>query len=331
MEGNARRVAVFIGAGAMLAALVGFTVWATSTPGQNNRAGFTAEAAGTSDTDASTSSTPPSTTTTTATSTRSATPDTDETGTRSPEADTADEPQAAASMPAGYVAEHDPYLPPHAVVAPAPGAAQASRVYRPTNIVPSSAAPAAAQQGPGSAPASATSTPGSVSQRPSEPTPGSTNNEPTTATPQGEQTTTPSPGGSASQPAEATDPERSSAAEPTKSPHQGAGVQGADVIDQGSQPAEHLPAGDAGAGAAGQAEEAPATPQGQEAQATAAGAAPAADGSAAPGQADTAADSAPAAQPPRVPGKEDVAGYPSVKEGTSAREVIDRFTSRVTR
>ena len=49
VEGTARRVAVFFGAGALLAALVGVTVWATSTPGHTNRAGFTAEAAGTTE------------------------------------------------------------------------------------------------------------------------------------------------------------------------------------------------------------------------------------------------------------------------------------------
>lgn len=247
MEGTARRVAVFIGAGALLAALVGFTVWATSSPGQNNRAGFTAEAAGTAGASATSTASSPTTATVTENQTqtrtvRSATNSADNNGGTDRAAGTAGQAgpgqqRPGASMPTGYNAAHDPYLPPHAVVAPAPESGQPSRVYRPSNIVPSSARPMTAQDTkPAAEPTPAG---GQTSARtPSQQTPDSTPSREPGESSVGQTSTpaAPAPGGSEAQPSEAAEPTHPPSAEPSKQPEQSPTTEASDESEQDPQP-----------------------------------------------------------------------------------------------
>ena len=211
MERTARRVAVFLGAGVLLAALVGVTVWATSAPGQNNRAGFTAEAAGTAE-PSSTSASPGETTPSGADDQGS---DDDSRTSRQHDdepADTGEAGRTAASAPSGYNAASDPYLPPHAVVSRAPRSGQSSRVYRPSNIVPSPARPTAVQGGtrPTAEPAPADGRPSAQTTSPQTPSGG--------ALPSATKPATPAPESSATQPSEAGEPVLPSAPDPRAEP-----------------------------------------------------------------------------------------------------------------
>jgi len=342
VEGTARRVAVFIGAGALLAAVVGFTVWATSAPGQNNRAGFTAEAAGTTGNSAASTTSSPTTETVTENLTHTRTvrsstnsPDNGPAAHHGADAGAAGSGagRAGASMPTGYNAAHDPYLPPHAVVAPAQESTQPSRVYRPSNIVPSPARPMAAPQGANPA---AEPTPASADNRTtSQQTPGSTPpREPGNGgAAQTSTAATPAPGGSEVQPSKRPDqpqttqqPEQS---EPTAQPGHGSGPSHVpDGIQEGTPSEPGSPAAQEdqrpemrmqGAGAAAQS--VPGTE-------SAADAAP--QGSAQPSEAPQTPDAATGGNeaPTPVAGKEDVAGYPREKEGVTARDVIDKITGR---
>lgn len=214
VEGTARRVAVFLGAGVLLAALVGVTVWATSAPGQNNRAGFTAQAAGTTEPTA----TPASPGETTPSDADDLTGDEGSHRNRQHDGDPADSPdagQTSASAPSGYNAAHDPYLPPHAVVTRAPQTAQPSRVYRPSNIVPSSARPSTDQGGTRQAaePAPTNERPSAPTSSPQAPSSGAQPSTTTPATP-----ATPAPESSATPPSEATEPALPSAPDPGVEP-----------------------------------------------------------------------------------------------------------------
>lgn len=316
MEGTARRVAVFIGAGALLAALVGFTVWATSSPGKNNRAGFTAEAAGTTGASATSTTSSPTTATVTENQTHtrtvrsSASAADNGSGAGAGAAGHADsgrpgQQRVGAAMPTGYNAAHDPYLPPHAVVAPAPESGQPSRVFRPSNIVPSSARPMAAPQG--TTPAAEPTPAGQTDARtPSQQTPGSTPpREPESSAAQTSTPDTPAPGGSEVQPqtTEAPD-EASSESEQTPQPGNGSGPShGPDDMD-GTGGSNGIQVAEPSAAEA---------PDAQEAQT------PDADAAEAP------------ASPTRVAGKEDVAGYPQEKDGMTARDVFDKITGRETK
>lgn len=342
VEGTARRVAVFIGAGALLAAVVGFTVWATSAPGQNNRAGFTAEAAGTTGNSAASTTSSPTTETVTENLTHTRTvrsstnsPDNGPAAHHGADAGAAGSGagRAGASMPTGYNAAHDPYLPPHAVVAPAQESTQPSRVYRPSNIVPSPARPMAAPQGANPA---AEPTPASADNRTtSQQTPGSTPpREPGDGgAAQTSTAATPAPGGSEVQPSKRPDqpqttqqPEQS---EPTAQPGHGSGPSHVpDGIQEGTPSEPGSPAAQEdqrpemrmqGAGVAAQS--VPGTE-------SAAAAAP--QGSAQPSEAPQTPDAATGGNkaPAPVAGKEDVAGYPREKEGVTARDVIDKITGR---
>lgn len=331
VEGTARRVAVFIGAGALLAAVVGFTVWATSAPGQNNRAGFTAEAAGTTGNSAASTTSSPTTETVTENLTHTRTvrsstnsPDNGPAAHHGADAGAAGATgsgagRAGASMPTGYNAAHDPYLPPHAVVAPAQESTQPSRVYRPSNIVPSPARPMAAPQGANPA---AEPTPASADNRTtSQQTPGSTPpREPGNGgAAQTSTAATPAPGGSEVQPSKRPDqpqttqqPEQS---EPTAQPGHGSGPSHVpDGIQEGtpSEPGS------------------PAAQEDQRPEMRMQGAGAAAQGSAQPSEAPQTPDAATGGNkaPAPVAGKEDVAGYPREKEGVTARDVIDKITGR---
>lgn len=236
-------------------------------------------------------------------------------------------------MPTGYNAAHDPYLPPHAVVAPAQESTQPSRVYRPSNIVPSPARPMAAPQGANPA---AEPTPASADNRTtSQQTPGSTPpREPGDGgAAQTSTAATPAPGGSEVQPSKRPDqpqttqqPEQS---EPTAQPGHGSGPSHVpDGIQEGSPSEPGSPAAQEdqrpemrmqGAGVAAQS--VPGTE-------SAADAAP--QGSAQPSEAPQTPDAATGGNkaPAPVAGKEDVAGYPREKEGVTARDVIDKITGR---
>ena len=331
VEGTARRVAVFIGAGALLAAVVGFTVWATSAPGQNNRAGFTAEAAGTTGNSAASTTSSPTTETVTENLTHTRTvrsstnsPDNGPAAHHGADAGAAGATgsgagRAGASMPTGYNAAHDPYLPPHAVVAPAQESTQPSRVYRPSNIVPSPARPMAAPQGANPA---AEPTPASADNRTtSQQTPGSTPpREPGDGgAAQTSTAATPAPGGSEVQPSKRPDqpqttqqPEQS---EPTAQPGHGSGPS---HVPDGMQEGTPSEPGS------------PAAQEDQRPEMRMQGAGAAAQGSAQPSEAPQTPDAATGGNkaPAPVAGKEDVAGYPREKEGVTARDVIDKITGR---
>lgn len=331
VEGTARRVAVFIGAGALLAAVVGFTVWATSAPGQNNRAGFTAEAAGTTGNSAASTTSSPTTETVTENLTHTRTvrsstnsPDNGPAAHHGADAGAAGAAgsgagRAGASMPTGYNAAHDPYLPPHAVVAPAQESTQPSRVYRPSNIVPSPARPMAAPQGANPA---AEPTPASADNRTtSQQTPGSTPpREPGNGgAAQTSTAATPAPGGSEVQPSKRPDqpqttqqPEQS---EPTAQPGHGSGPSHVPAGIQEGTPSEPG---------------SPAAQEDQRPEMRMQGAAAAPQGSAQPSEAPQTPDAATGGNkaPAPVAGKEDVAGYPREKEGVTARDVIDKITGR---
>lgn len=211
MERTARRVAVFLGAGVLLAALVGVTVWATSAPGQNNRAGFTAEAAGTAE-PSSTSASPAETTPSGSDDQGS---DDDSRTSRQHDgepADTGEAGRTAASAPSDYNAASDPYLPPHAVVSRAPRSGQSSRVYRPSNIVPSPARPTAVQGGtrPTAEPAPANGRPSAQTTSPQTPSGG--------AQPSATKPAAPAPESSETQPSEAGEPVLPSAPDPGAEP-----------------------------------------------------------------------------------------------------------------
>lgn len=342
VEGTARRVAVFIGAGALLAAVVGFTVWATSAPGQNNRAGFTAEAAGTTGNSAASTTSSPTTETVTENLTHTRTvrsstnsPDNGPAAHHGADAGAAGSGagRAGASMPTGYNAAHDPYLPPHAVVAPAQESTQPSRVYRPSNIVPSPARPMAAPQGANPA---AEPTPASADNRTtSQQTPGSTPpREPGDGgAAQTSTAATPAPGGSEVQPSEATEPTHTPAAEPSKRPDQPQTTQQPEQSEPTAQPGHgsgpsHVPDGIQEGSPSEPGSPAAQEDQRPEMRMQGAGAAP--QGSAQPSEAPQTPDAATGGNkaPAPVAGKEDVAGYPREKEGVTARDVIDKITGR---
>lgn len=151
MKPTTRRVAVYFAAGLLLAAAVGVAVWAGSSTGQSNRAGFTAQAAGGNGaTVASTSAQEPTSETTSASATReredrsrSADANAGQSANTeaSQEANATDMPAAAGgNAAANYTVEDDPYLPPHAVIGKQKTEQQATNVYRPTNVVPQPAA-----------------------------------------------------------------------------------------------------------------------------------------------------------------------------------------------
>ena len=146
MKTTQRRVAVLLGAGVVLAAIAGWTVWAASSS-STNHAGYTADAADQSVT-ASSVSTTHRTTSETSSSADSSPAQSSHSGasaTDDPAADpkyNADQHSAAPQMASGYAAQDDPYLPPHAVVGQA-APAEPTKVYRPTNIVPAPAKSAA--------------------------------------------------------------------------------------------------------------------------------------------------------------------------------------------
>lgn len=211
MEGTARRVAVFLGAGVLLAALVGVTVWATSTPGQNNRAGLPADAAGTAE-PSSTSASPGETTPSGADDQGSGDDSRTSRQHDGEPADTGEAGRTAASAPSGYNAASDPYLPPNAVVTRSPQSGQTSRVYRPSNIVPSPARPTAVQEGtrPTAEPAPANGRPSAQTTSPQTPSGGA----PTSAG----KADTPTPESSETQPSDAGAPVLPSAPDPGAEP-----------------------------------------------------------------------------------------------------------------
>lgn len=211
VEGTARRVAVFLGAGVLLAALVGVTVWATSAPGQNNRAGFTAEAAGTAE--PSPASALPGETTPSGSDDQGSDDDSRTNRQHDGEpADTGEAGRTAAPAPSGYNAASDPYLPPHAVVTRSPQSGQTSRVYRPSNIVPSPARPTAVQGDtrPTAEPAPANGRPSAQTTSPQTPSGG--------ALPSATKPATPAPESSTTQPSEAEEPVLPSAPDPGAEP-----------------------------------------------------------------------------------------------------------------
>ena len=142
MTTTQRRVAVLLGAGVILAAIAGWTVWAASSS-STNHAGYTADAADQPATASSVSTT--HRTTIDSSPSSSSAPKTSRSGASASEAPAADpeynadQHSVAPQMASGYAAQNDPYLPPHAVVGQA-APAEPTKVYRPTNVVPAPAA-----------------------------------------------------------------------------------------------------------------------------------------------------------------------------------------------
>lgn len=292
MERSTRRMAAFLGAGALLAAIVGWSVWATSTHGQSN-AGFTADAAGVSPSSpgAASESVSGAASTTSASarpsadSGRSQASSTGSTGASrqsagaepggAESAASADRAGAPGSgrFPSGYQAERDPYLPPHAIVAQAPASDQPDRVYKPTNIVPTSAA----QQ---------TGAP-TATQNPQQSeawTSGASEPQPTTGG-----SAAPTPQGPDRNPA-STSVEPMTPAAPPARPNEPGSQAGAGVPPENAETEEDTPQ--------------PGAPQPEPAE-------------------------SPAERPASVPGKEDVAGYPSPQSTRfDPRAIIDRISRR---
>lgn len=313
MKPTTRRAAVYFAAGLLLAATVGVAVWAGSTPGQNNRAGFTAQAAGVNDTSEarSTEQEPTSeTSSSTAPQERGTETAADSSGGAAGEAADSTGMPANTGTATNYKVEDDPYLPPHAVIGEQAPQQQATNVYRPTNVVPQPAEDAAGKQAATTSQDSATkgsTTKGSTASSadesaretasPGEQKPASTKPSPTTEAPSSGAAGTQEPSGKEEQASQsAQNPQRAKGEE----------TQATDRGDSRQPQPTQRPRTQEGATAPGGAAEAPK---------------PAPEGESAPAE----------SHQRHVPGKENVAGYPKPQEDdATAREIVDRFVNRVT-
>lgn len=311
MKPTTRRAAVYFAAGLLLAAAVGVAVWAGSTPGQNNRAGFTAQAAGVNDTSEARSTEQEPTSETSSSKAQERGGETAANSSGSSERSDAGEATDSTGMPANagtatnYKVEDDPYLPPHAVIGEQAPQQQATNVYRPTNVVPQPAEDAAGKHAAttstntatkGSAPSSAEESARETAS-PGEQKPASTKPSPTTEAPSSGATGAPEPSGKAEQASQsAQKPQRANDDE----------TQATDRGDSRQPQPTQRPRTQEGATAPGAAAEAPK---------------PAPEGESAPAE----------SRQHHVPGKENVAGYPKPQEAdATAREIVDRFVNRVT-
>ena len=220
MKDNQPRVGLFMTAGILVAIVVGIVVFNTSASDRSAQAGYVTDS-DTKHPDTSASSTESAISKSTKATALSDAPVDHNSSTTSEDNqdprhqnahhDT-DAYQAAPAQQGGgsnYNLNSDPYAPQHAVVGTAQPSNQSTRVFRPTNVVPTTVMPTTAVAGPeaqattgttgganGSAQPGAAGTPGTAD------TAGAQNSEPTTAAPATEPTASATPGGPGGQGAE---------------------------------------------------------------------------------------------------------------------------------
>ncbi|TVX77048.1 hypothetical protein [Corynebacterium sp. NML180780] len=210
MKDNQPRVGLFMTAGILVAIVVGIVVFNTSASDRSAQAGYVTDS-DTKHPDTSASSTESAISKSTKATALSDAPVDHNSSTTSgdnqdPRHQNAhhdtDAYQAAPAQQGGgsnYNLNSDPYAPQHAVVGTAQPSNQSTRVFRPTNVVPTTVMPTTAVAGPeaqattgatgganGSAQPGAAGTPGTA---------GAQNGEPTTAAPATEPTASATPGG----------------------------------------------------------------------------------------------------------------------------------------
>ncbi|RMD16229.1 hypothetical protein [Corynebacterium gottingense] len=213
MKDNQPRVGLFMTAGILVAIVVGIVVFNTSASDRSAQAGYVTDS-DTKHPDTSASSTESAISKSTKATALSDAPVDHNSSTTSEDNqdprhqnahhDT-DAYQAAPAQQGGgsnYNLNSDPYAPQHAVVGTAQPSNQSTRVFRPTNVVPTTVMPTTAVAGPEAQATTGTTggandsaQPGAAGTPDTAGTAGAQNSEPTTAAPATEPTTTATPGG----------------------------------------------------------------------------------------------------------------------------------------
>ncbi|PAT08532.1 hypothetical protein [Corynebacterium hadale] len=213
MKDNQPRVGLFMTAGILVAIVVGIVVFNTSASDRSAQAGYVTDS-DTKHPDTSASSTESAISKSTKATALSDAPVDHNSSTTSgdnqdPRHQNAhhdtDAYQAAPAQQGGgsnYNLNSDPYAPQHAVVGTAQPSNQSTRVFRPTNVVPTTVMPTTAVAGPEAQATTGTTggandsaQPGAAGTPDTAGTAGAQNSEPTTAAPATEPTTTATPGG----------------------------------------------------------------------------------------------------------------------------------------
>ena len=220
MKDNQPRVGLFMTAGILVAIVVGIVVFNTSASDRSAQAGYVTDS-DTKHPDTSASSTESAISKSTKATALSDAPADHNSSTTSEDNqdprhqnahhDT-DAYQAAPSQQGGgsnYNLNSDPYAPQHAVVGTAQPSNQSTRVFRPTNVVPTTVMPTTAVAGPEAQATTGTTggandsaQPGAAGTPGTADTAGAQNSEPTTAAPATEPTASATPGGPSGQGAE---------------------------------------------------------------------------------------------------------------------------------
>ncbi|CAM3128911.1 hypothetical protein [Corynebacterium gottingense] len=220
MKDNQPRVGLFMTAGILVAIVVGIVVFNTSASDRSAQAGYVTDS-DTKHPDTSASSTESAISKSTKATALSDAPADHNSSTTSgdnqnPRHQNAnhdtDAYQAAPAQQGGgsnYNLNSDPYAPQHAVVGTAQPSNQSTRVFRPTNVVPTTVMPTTAVAGPEAEATTGTTggandsaQPGAAGTPGTADTAGAQNSEPTTAAPATEPTASATPGGPSGQGAE---------------------------------------------------------------------------------------------------------------------------------
>ncbi|PAT12935.1 hypothetical protein [Corynebacterium hadale] len=213
MKDNQPRVGLFMTAGILVAIVVGIVVFNTSASDRSAQAGYVTDS-DTKHPDTSASSTESAISKSTKATALSDAPADHNSSTTSgdnqdPRHQNAhhdtDAYQAAPAQQGGgsnYNLNSDPYAPQHAVVGTAQPSNQSTRVFRPTNVVPTTVMPTTAVAGPEAEATTGTTggandsaQPGAAGTPGTADTAGAQNSEPTTAAPATEPTASATPGG----------------------------------------------------------------------------------------------------------------------------------------
>lgn len=217
MKDNQPRVGLFMTAGILVAIVVGIVVFNTSASDRSAQAGYVTDS-DTKHPDTSASSTESAISKSTKATALSDAPvdhtssttsgDNQDPRHQNAHHDT-DAYQAAPAQQGGgsnYNLNSDPYAPQHAVVGTAQPSNQSTRVFRPTNVVPTTVMPTTAVAGPEAEATTGTTGGSNDSAQPGAAgtpgTAGAQNSEPTTAAPATEPTASATPGGPGGQGAE---------------------------------------------------------------------------------------------------------------------------------
>ena len=217
MKDNQPRVGLFMTAGILVAIVVGIVVFNTSASDRSAQAGYVTDS-DTKHPDTSASSTESAISKSTKATALSDAPVDHNSSTTSEDNqdprhqnahhDT-DAYQAAPAQQGGgsnYNLNSDPYAPQHAVVGTAQPSNQSTRVFRPTNVVPTTVMPTTAVAGPEAQATTGTTGGANDSAQPGAAgtpgTAGAQNSEPTTAAPATEPTASATPGGPSGEGAE---------------------------------------------------------------------------------------------------------------------------------